>query len=73
MTGWVMDASGRPIPGAAVWGGFESLPFATDVTDASGQFALLSAMTRLFNGGRPVCERFSIAFLSQQSGEVSNA
>ena len=40
MTGWVMDESGRPIPGAAVWGGFESRPFATDVTDASGQFAL---------------------------------
>jgi RNA polymerase sigma factor (sigma-70 family) len=40
LTGSVVDDQGHPIPGASVWGGFESQPYAQDTTDQSGQFAL---------------------------------
>ena len=40
ITGLVLDANGSPIPGATVWGGFGQQPFALDITDRAGQFAL---------------------------------
>ncbi len=40
LTGSVVDDQGHPIPGASVWGGLESRPYAQDTTDESGQFAL---------------------------------
>jgi hypothetical protein len=35
-----VDEQGQPIAGAKVWGGFGQQPFAQDITDQSGQFAL---------------------------------
>lgn len=43
ITGLVLDNEGRPVPGATVWGGFCSRPYAKDMTDASGRFALDTA------------------------------
>jgi RNA polymerase sigma factor (sigma-70 family) len=40
LTGSVVDSEGHPIEGAKVWGGFPEHPFAQDITDQSGQFAL---------------------------------
>lgn len=40
LTGLVLDNVGRPVSDAKVWGGFSQQPYATDTTDASGQFAL---------------------------------
>jgi RNA polymerase sigma factor (sigma-70 family) len=40
LTGVVFDDRGRPVPGAKVWGGFSSAPYAQDTTDVAGQFAL---------------------------------
>jgi RNA polymerase sigma factor (sigma-70 family) len=40
LIGSVVDDQGRPISGAAVWGGFGQQPYAQDTTDESGQFAL---------------------------------
>lgn len=40
LTGLVFDDRGRPVPGAKVWGGFSSAPYAQDTTDVAGQFAL---------------------------------
>ena len=40
ITGSVVDESGRRIAGARVWGGFSQQPFAQDITDLSGEFAL---------------------------------
>jgi RNA polymerase sigma factor (sigma-70 family) len=40
LIGSVVDDQGRPIPGAAVWGGFCQQPYAQDTTDEAGQFAL---------------------------------
>ena len=36
----VVDEEQHPIAGAKVWGGFGQVPFAQDITDPSGQFAL---------------------------------
>jgi hypothetical protein len=48
LTGSVVDSEGHPIGGAKVWGGFPEHPFAQDITDQSGQFALDKI-------GRPEC------------------
>jgi len=40
VTGVVLDEQGNPIWGASVWGGDWQQPFARDITDQSGQFAL---------------------------------
>jgi RNA polymerase sigma factor (sigma-70 family) len=48
ITGWVIDERGRPLAGATVWGGFGSQPFATDVTDQFGNFALDKATSPTF-------------------------
>jgi RNA polymerase sigma factor (sigma-70 family) len=40
IAGVVVDEAQRPIAGAKVWGGFGQVPFAQDITDPSGQFAL---------------------------------
>jgi RNA polymerase sigma factor (sigma-70 family) len=40
LTGSVVDAEGRPVWGAKVWGGVCQHPFAQDTTDESGQFSL---------------------------------
>jgi RNA polymerase sigma factor (sigma-70 family) len=40
LTGFVLDGQGHAIPGAKVWGGFSSQPYAEDTTDEAGQFAL---------------------------------
>jgi RNA polymerase sigma factor (sigma-70 family) len=45
ITGWVVDERGHPLAGATVWGGFGYKPFATDVTDQAGNFALDTAAT----------------------------
>jgi RNA polymerase sigma factor (sigma-70 family) len=40
LIGSVVDDQGRPVSGAAVWGGFCQQPYAQDTTDEAGQFAL---------------------------------
>src|SRR5262249_39618780 len=40
ITGIVLDEEGNPIWGASVWGGNWEPPFARDVTDQAGRFAL---------------------------------
>ena len=40
ITGRVLDDRGNPVANAKVWGGISSVPFASDMTDESGQFAL---------------------------------
>ena len=40
ITGIVLDDQDHPVAGALVWGGFSFEPFARDITDQLGQFAL---------------------------------